>query len=152
MALESAHDPNLLHRIFRAMHTIKGTSSFLGFDRLVELTHKAEDLLNDLRKSNLAAGQSILDLLLRVSDRTRQLLNGIRSGDNSGCEIETLVAELAGAREAYAQDPAPAKAEITRAEMTDDASIAPIAVPATAAAVFEAAGVPLFPDLRAREE
>ncbi len=58
LALESAHDPELLHRIFRAMHTIKGTSSFLGFDRLVELTHKAEDLLNDLRKSNWPPGRT----------------------------------------------------------------------------------------------
>jgi two-component system chemotaxis sensor kinase CheA len=133
LALESAHDPELLHRIFRAMHTIKGTSSFLGFDQLVELAHKAEDLLNDLRKSNLAAGGNILDLLLRVSDRTHQLLNGIRSGDNSGCEIESLVAELARARENFSQPPAAAATD------TQAGIAAPIATPTVTAPVPEAA-------------
>ena len=51
VVLESAPaDPETLNRIFRALHTIKGTSGFLGFDEMVRLSHRAEDVLNDLRK------------------------------------------------------------------------------------------------------
>ena len=39
LGLETATDPELVNRVFRAMHTVKGTSSFLGFDVIVELSH-----------------------------------------------------------------------------------------------------------------
>ncbi|MCK4857692.1 MAG: Hpt domain-containing protein, partial [candidate division Zixibacteria bacterium] len=43
-------DLDLLNEIFRSAHTVKGTSGFLGFDKITELTHKMEDVLNKLRK------------------------------------------------------------------------------------------------------
>ena len=50
IALEKASDdPELMNRIFRSIHTVKGASSFLGFDLLVRVTHKTEDVLNRLR-------------------------------------------------------------------------------------------------------
>jgi two-component system chemotaxis sensor kinase CheA len=42
-------DADLLNNIFRGVHTLKGTSSFLGFNQMTELTHTSEDLLNKLR-------------------------------------------------------------------------------------------------------
>ena len=45
IALESSpKDPELLNRVFRAMHTIKGTSGFLGYEAVVRLSHRAEDV------------------------------------------------------------------------------------------------------------
>jgi len=53
VTLESTpKDADLLNRIFRALHTIKGTSGFLGFDAVVRLSHRAEDVLNAVAKSN----------------------------------------------------------------------------------------------------
>ena len=47
IALEKASDDTeLMNRIFRSIHTIKGASSFLGFDLLVTVAHKTEDVLN----------------------------------------------------------------------------------------------------------
>ena len=43
-------DNELLNTVFRHFHTIKGTSSFLGLDKLTRITHKGEDILNKLRK------------------------------------------------------------------------------------------------------
>jgi len=50
---KSSGDPDLLNRIFRSIHTVKGASSFLGFDLLVTVTHKTEDVLNRMRKGEL---------------------------------------------------------------------------------------------------
>src|SRR5260370_34910049 len=43
-------DAEILNRIFRALHTIKGTSGFLGFDEIVRLSHQAEEVLSLLRR------------------------------------------------------------------------------------------------------
>jgi chemotaxis protein histidine kinase CheA len=65
LAMEDHADAEVLNRIFRGMHTIKGTSSFFGFEKLVELTHHAEDLLNQLRKGEFPVTREIIDALLR---------------------------------------------------------------------------------------
>ena len=52
LTLEDSSDPEVVNRVFRGMHTIKGTSSFFGFETLVELTHQAEDLLTTCAKAN----------------------------------------------------------------------------------------------------
>ena len=47
---KNPEDADLMNRIFRSIHKVKGASSFLGFDFLVKVTHKTEDVLNRLRK------------------------------------------------------------------------------------------------------
>jgi two-component system chemotaxis sensor kinase CheA len=80
LTLEDCSDPEVLNRIFRGMHTIKGTSSFFGFEKLVSLTHHAEDLLNQLRKGELAITRAIIDALLRANDQVRLMMADIRNG------------------------------------------------------------------------
>ena len=46
-------DSELLNQIFRSFHTIKGTSGFLGLEKLPNITHECEDLLNKLRKKEV---------------------------------------------------------------------------------------------------
>ena len=65
---------NLLNEIFRAAHTIKGTSSFLGFDQVTNLTHKMEDILNKLRKAEMDVTPEIMDLLLESLDILKVLI------------------------------------------------------------------------------
>jgi two-component system, chemotaxis family, sensor kinase CheA len=47
------NDAELLNCIFRALHTIEGTSGFLGFDPVIRVSHRAEDVLNALRRGEL---------------------------------------------------------------------------------------------------
>ncbi|NOZ55559.1 MAG: hypothetical protein GXO73_02055, partial [Calditrichaeota bacterium] len=87
VALESRPtDADLLNQIFRAVHTIKGTSSFLGFERMSELTHRAEDVLNLLRHGEMAVDARVMDVLLQVVDWIRRLLEHIRQEANDGDE------------------------------------------------------------------
>ncbi|MCA8938662.1 MAG: Hpt domain-containing protein, partial [Planctomycetes bacterium] len=77
---ERGDDLDLLNSIFRAAHTIKGTSSFLGFTRMTELTHKAENVLDKLRNQAFAVTPEIMDALLHALDGIKTLLDEIREG------------------------------------------------------------------------
>jgi two-component system chemotaxis sensor kinase CheA len=92
-------DAGLLGEIFRAVHTIKGTTGFLGFDRLEKLAHAGEHLLGSLRDGRLEVNSDLISGLLRLMDGLRAILvlieetgsEGTRAGDEDG----ELIAELA---------------------------------------------------------
>ena len=69
---------DLLNRIFRAIHTIKGTSSFLGFDQLVEIGHVSEDVLHMLRDGKRVVTPDVMDILLEAMDKIKLLVKQIQ--------------------------------------------------------------------------
>lgn len=93
--LESApEDLNLLNEIFRAAHTIKGTSSFLGFEQVTSLTHKMEDVLNKLRKGELKVTPPMMDVLLESLDLLKQLVEIVRAGESRTLDLTVIVSRL----------------------------------------------------------
>lgn len=90
-------DLELLNRIFRVAHTIKGSSSFLNFDTLTHLTHNMEDVLNKARKGELKLSHEIMDVVLPSIDLMKALLFAIRDNgtdENSGIDISESVKKL----------------------------------------------------------
>lgn len=88
-------DLELLNRIFRVAHTIKGASSFLNFDILTHLTHHMENLLNMARHGDLIIDPSVMDVILESIDLMKALLVRIRdSGSDAGLEVLGCVARL----------------------------------------------------------
>lgn len=79
---ETPEDEELLNRIFRAFHTIKGTSSFMGFEKIATLTHHAEDILNKLRRFELKTNQQIIDVLLEVYDYLLMMVQRVKNGED----------------------------------------------------------------------
>src|SRR3989339_309404 len=61
---KSPDDVELINRIFRAFHTIKGTSGFLGLNKLTSVTHRCEDILNKLRKKEAVVSSKLMDGIL----------------------------------------------------------------------------------------
>ena len=95
VTLESTpNDAELLNRIFRAMHTIKGTSGFLGFDPIVRLSHRAEDVLNNLRRGEIQPTRRMMDALLRARDQLGTMLEHLRQGGLQEYALDPLIAEL----------------------------------------------------------
>lgn len=95
VALEkSTDDTDLMNRIFRSIHTVKGASSFLGFDLLVRVTHKTEDVLNRLRKGELLVTPEIMDVILEATDLVKTLVGDIKGGDIIDREIDETVNKL----------------------------------------------------------
>ncbi|MFZ5375193.1 MAG: Hpt domain-containing protein, partial [Campylobacterota bacterium] len=77
--LESRPDDlDLLNRIFRVAHTIKGASSFLNFDVLTHLTHHMENILNLARHGDLVIDPDVMDVILESIDLMKALLVQIR--------------------------------------------------------------------------
>ncbi len=94
--LESTpEDLELLNRIFRVAHTVKGASSFLNFDVLTHLTHHMEDVLNKARHGDLVISPDIMDVVLESIDLMKGILNNIRdNGTDSGIEVGDCVKRL----------------------------------------------------------
>ena len=112
-------DLELLNRIFRVAHTVKGSSSFLNFDILTKLTHHMEDVLNKARRNELKITPDIMDVVLESVDMMKGLLHGIRDSGNDtdvGIEIGDICKRLTAISEgeapsAAASEPTPAAPE-----------------------------------------
>ena len=73
--LEATHDRDTVNAIFRAMHTIKGISGFMGFSQITQLSHRLENLLDALRSNAIDFSSELIDILLSGSDILRSMMN-----------------------------------------------------------------------------
>src|ERR1035438_371073 len=87
------NDTGLLAEIFRAVHTIKGTTGFLGFKRLEKLAHAGENLLGLLREGKIAADGKTITGLLQLLDGLRSILKTIETEASEGDGEDTLLIE-----------------------------------------------------------
>ncbi|GAA8516023.1 chemotaxis histidine kinase/response regulator CheAY2 [Helicobacter pylori] len=141
--VELEHNPedlDLLNRIFRVAHTIKGSSSFLNLNILTHLTHNMEDVLNRARKGEIKITPDIMDVVLRSIDLMKTLLVTIRdtgSDTNNGKEneIEEAVKQLQaitsqnleGAKEGTKEAPKKESQEEAKKENQENKAKAPTA-------------------------
>lgn len=88
---QNPNDKDLIGKIFRLMHTIKGTCGFLGLPRLEKVAHHAENVMGRFRDGNLSVTPAYVTLILESLDRVRMLLEHIES---HGTEAEGSDAEL----------------------------------------------------------
>src|SRR6266702_1097706 len=89
---EQPNDAALLAEIFRSVHTIKGTTGFLGFKRLEMLAHAGENLLGLLRDGKLAADRTVISGLLQLLDGLRSILKTIEveGSEGEGTDVELI--------------------------------------------------------------
>jgi len=90
-------DLELLNKIFRVAHTIKGSGSFLNFDKLTKLTHHMEAVLDKARKGELRITPEIMDVILESVDAMKAILEYIRDNGNDespDVEIDSIVEKL----------------------------------------------------------
>jgi two-component system chemotaxis sensor kinase CheA len=106
-------DDELVAEIFRAVHTIKGTTGFLGLGRVERLAHAGESLLGALRDHRLAVSTELISGLLELMDGLRSILQtiettgteGERTADNDNALIARLL-ELRDSKPAAKAAPA----------------------------------------------
>jgi len=90
--------------LFRAMHTIKGTSGMFGFDDVVAFAHVAENLLSDVREGKVNLTESMLELFLLSKDHTANLINTAIEEEVSSPEIKQTNDDLLSKLIAYLPD------------------------------------------------
>lgn len=95
LIIEEELDEDVINRIFRAFHTIKGTSGFLGFDVCMDLAHAAEDLLNNIRSGDLQPTPKIIDVILESVDWFKDFMADVEGRIDRDYDIEDLQAEIA---------------------------------------------------------
>jgi two-component system chemotaxis sensor kinase CheA len=98
---ESRGDLELVGRVFRALHTIKGSGAMFGFEDLAAFTHNLESAFDEVRNGRLAIGAELIDLTLSALDQIRAMLEEGEAGapvaDPSACaEILAKVRHLTG--------------------------------------------------------
>ena len=87
-------DRELLNTIFRSMHTIKGASEYLGFERIARLTHRLENLLDLFREGSLRVDKVAVDLLIDARDRIGDLISQVEGSGSESAEIDDLLARV----------------------------------------------------------
>ncbi len=110
----SSDDTDLLNKIFRAFHTIKGSSSFLGFETLTHLTHRLEDVLNKLRKFELSLSSELMDAILAGVDKAKEIIEVIKEkGDPEAIDVEENISALSK----FLEEPQEPREEISEEEL-----------------------------------
>lgn len=84
----------LINEIFRAVHSIKGSAGFLGFNRLVEVAHEAENILNKLRQKEMQATPEAIDIILESVDVLKRLIKEIKEGSRELIDIAPIKRKL----------------------------------------------------------
>ncbi len=87
-------DETLLQEIFRAAHTIKGSSAMLGYDMMAELTHAMESILDKLRHGELSVNTEIADALLAALDDLRILRENLTADQETEIDVTAEIARL----------------------------------------------------------
>ncbi len=78
-------DEETVKTLFRAAHTLKGSSATLGFHRVAEFAHAVEDVLDRLRSRTLSVNSGLISLLLRAVDALRQMVPHTATGEEFSC-------------------------------------------------------------------
>ena len=79
--METFYDTEIINRIYRGFHSIKGDAHILGFDQISAYAHKAENLLSSIRDQSIEIEKSSIDQLLYNLDMIRTKLENIRKSD-----------------------------------------------------------------------
>jgi len=111
-------DDDTLNRIFRAAHTLKGSSASMGFEKTASLTHALEGVLDSLRQKELEPAPELVDLLLAASDKLQELINLIAAGETE-TEVGNLVQSLKQISTRRTGKPAAAQAIASSLELDD---------------------------------
>lgn len=118
-------DRTLLNEIFRTAHSIKGSAGFIGLNRIVEVAHHAENVLNQLRQGQMRAEPLVVDIILEAMDALKLLVREVRTGTQADVDIESLNQKLDlllqwGEDVQAEAEPAPGSGEEFQVEETAD--------------------------------
>ena len=121
-------DEQLVNKVFRAAHSIKGGSGFFGLERVKELAHKAETVLDMLRSRKIAPNAEVTNILLAAFDKLREMIND--TAGSAEADIADLVVSLTGLASSFL--PPEQKATLrTQVTLEGPADLGQVTIPQT---------------------
>ncbi|MCP4115619.1 MAG: chemotaxis protein CheA [Desulfobacteraceae bacterium] len=118
---ENPHDMEQVGRVFRAMHTIKGSGAMFGFDAIADFTHNVETVFDLVRGGEIQVSKDLVNLTLSARDHIKDLLDGGGKGD------ELLETEIITSLQALLPAPVPRDEPVPGAACQDSRKEAPVA-------------------------
>jgi two-component system chemotaxis sensor kinase CheA len=118
LAIEEAGadiDEDLVNKVLRAAHSVKGGAGFMGLDTIRDLSHKIENVLGMIRNSEIIPDSEVVNILLLAFDKLRDMINNVQ--DSNETDISEHVVALNGIKAAYLP-------EATKNEVTERVDIA----------------------------
>ena len=85
-------DGELINRLFRSVHSIKGTAGFFGLDNIVKLAHAMENVFGAVRNNKIGLNDSSIDTLLKANDCLRDMVDNVL--DSPNFDISSYLDEL----------------------------------------------------------
>jgi len=102
----SDNDDEVLGKIFRAAHTIKGSAGLFGFDHIIHFTHIVENVLDDMRNCLIPTSSELITVLMRSRDYMSSLLAGLSEDFEGDKSEEAELKQLLTAFKTGVTDPA----------------------------------------------
>ena len=88
---DKPEDGELIGRVFRAMHTIKGSGAMFGFDAIASFTHNVETVFDQVRNGRIPVSRNLIDLTLCARDHIYRLLSDRETGADTDAEAARIV-------------------------------------------------------------
>ena len=116
-----------INNIFRAVHSIKGTSGFLDLTKIVELSHAMENIFGEIRSGKMSIHEGMIDILLSANDCMKIMVDDVKNSEEADISgfLEQLSAILAGkgAVTAAVRKPAKTEANVPAAKISDESKL-----------------------------
>ena len=91
-------NPTVMQEIFRAAHTIKGSSGVMGYEKMANLTHEMENLFDELRQGRMDTSESLIDVLFEALDTLKLVRDEVVGEVSEIAETEEIIAKLKAIR------------------------------------------------------
>mgnify|MGYP000279383623 CR=1 FL=1 len=102
-------DIELVNKVFRAAHSMKGGAGFLGLDNVKELAHKIENVLDMVRNNELVPSSEVVNVVLNAFDKLNEMVNNI--AESNEMDISEHLVALQGLKSASLEGEDKDKAE-----------------------------------------
>ena len=125
-------DKELIHQMFRAIHTLKGSAGFVGFEKLQKVTHALESALQDVRDGVTKLTPETVDVLFKGLDLSRRMVESFTAGEEFGEDIEAFLQTmwaLSGDSDADRHEAASEQQQSERSVEEETAQLTPAAKP-----------------------
>lgn len=130
---ENPDNPEIINEVFRMAHTLKGTASFVGLDKVRDVAHRMEDVFGAIRKGTLLVTAALIDIMFEAMGKLTLLRDKARAQDTDDIDVSSLLDKLADFTKIGAQKRAAPLSEgsdkpgkITPARPTEEAQSAPL--------------------------
>ncbi|GGA16012.1 chemotaxis protein CheA [Psychrobacillus lasiicapitis] len=91
---KNPEDIAIVNEVFRSAHTLKGMSATMGYEDIANLTHKMENVLDEIRNNRLHVTADLLDVVFTAVDQLEEMVLDIAAGGNGKLDVAETVQKL----------------------------------------------------------